>query len=795
MTYSLILLRYNNKFNRIVKKPLNSVDEYLDAGAIILNELYNVENWNPNDGSRTTQIINYDGEAPDYLLAIDEDNNITRWFVTECARTRFGQFQINLNRDVLADFYNVVLEAPTYIDRARCSIGDSAIYNEEDITVNQILTRKDLLYDKSECPWIVGYIPKTYPKTDLGQTGNINFNYFPPADIEVSGIENWLYYDELGTYLQDEQGYRVSSTYAVDRKTYRLGLAVEIGSDYKKAVPYNTANYEIGTRFEDPVTYIDDRSYPAEGDCKISNTLVEAIKAKVDTISPTTCYEAIQAYIPYTAFPSGIDAAVGKIIKDTNSGIYYKVKVTLKTQKVNVPITALSGWLWTELKDVFNVKLSDLAYTSTDKFYVDTPVNTKSYSLETVGSKGVCSITQSRVHLVDQPYDMFCIPYSDDIYFRYKEGDSTWDLPFTKTMAMAFAQDIATDLGTNAVFDIQVLPYCPVQHLLVKEGNKKILNDQKLTATYIADEGGNPIGAIFWCFSSQFSFEIPYKITVPEDPLLFKEQAVCDKYRLCSPNMSSFFDFSPTINDGLDVIEVDCYYKPYNPYIHLNPRFKGLYAGDQLDFEVRGLDLSGNFSLTQVSDAWTNYQLQNKNFENVFNRQQEHLETVRKYQRIEQVAGGLTSAVGAGVQAGLATGSVAGGLIGGGVSALGGVADYAISEKLHQESMELNKFNFEASLENIRALPQSLTKVDSLSPNNSLVPYMEYYTCTEIERQAVKNKFKYTSFAINRIGFINDFIQAEPTYIRGSVIRLPGLEDDYNMASEIAKELTIGVYM
>ena len=793
MTYSLIFLRYNNKFNRLIKKPPQSLREYQDSGAQILNQISVCDNFNPNDGVSTTQVFNYDGPAPDYMLAIDELDNISRWWVTECSRTRFGQFKVTLYRDVLSDFYNTILEAPGYIDRALCSIGDSAIYNQEDLQVNQILQRKDLLYDETECPWIVGYIPKTYPKSDLGQTGNINFNYFPPSDLQVESIEDWIHYNQLGTFLEDQQTYKVSSTYKVDRKSYVLGLAIELGPDSKKAVSYNTRNWEIETRFESPITYIDNLSFPTSGDCKISTNLVNKIREQVGLIRPADTYEAISAYIPYSLPPSDIEDYVGTIIEDLSSGVRYKVSKKLKREVINKPIRSLSGWLWTELEPVFNVKVDELAYTSTDTFYIDSTVDLVTYYLETIGSKGICSITTNRVHLVDQPYDMFCIPYSDDIYFKYRESGSTFYCPFTKTLALAFAQDIATDLGSGAVFDIQILPYCPVRHLFKVEDGKKIMIDQNLSTTYITDEGGNPVGAVFWCFSSQFSFEIPYNISVSEDPLLFKEQALCEKYRLCSPNMSSFFDFSPTMNNGLDVLEVDCYYKPFNPYIHLNPRFKGLYGS--ADWEVRGLDLAGNFSLTQVSDAWTNYQLQNKNFESIFNRQQEHLEITRKYQRTEQIISGTAGAIGAGAQVGAATGNIWAAATGTAISAAGAVADVAISDKLHQEQMELNKFNFKANLENIRALPQSLTKVDSLSPNNSLVPYMEYYSCTEIERQAVKNKFKYQSFAINRIGTISEFIQDTPTYIRASVIRLPGLEDDYHLASVIAQELAIGVYI
>lgn len=400
---NLTLLRYANYKNRIVRAPLQSVQEYVDIyGATILTELMGVINWNPNDGISATQIFDYTGATPDYCLVSNDYGEIeSRWYVMEAKRTRHGQYQVEMLRDVIADYYDAVLGATCFVEKATVSLGDSAIYNEENFNVNQILTRKDMLYDETECPWIVGYVPKDYPNADNHQTGSINFNYFPPADVEVNSIEQWEYYNKRGTYLQEEQAYRVSSTYNVEEKSYVLGVAIEIGKDYKKAVPYNTRNYQIETRYQDPITYIDDTTYFAQGECKISTNLVNKIKQQVEAINAPQAFDTIKTYIPYTIQPAGINSQVGKIIKDKASGIYYKVKMEYGQEVINKPIGSLNGAIWTQLKDVFNVELSSLAYTSTDTFYIDCSVNTVSYYLETIGAKGICSITNNRVHLVD----------------------------------------------------------------------------------------------------------------------------------------------------------------------------------------------------------------------------------------------------------------------------------------------------------------------------------------------------------------------------------------------------------
>lgn len=84
--------------------------------------------------------------------------------------------------------------------------------------------------------------------------------------------------------------------------------------------------------------------------------------------------------------------------------------------------------------------------------------------------------------------------------------------------------------------------------------------------------------------------------------LSMKVSNECDKYRLCSPNWSNFFDFSLAKNGGTVMsFNVDCSYKPFSPYIHINPDFKGLYGRDFND--ARGLICGGEFSLPQVTSA------------------------------------------------------------------------------------------------------------------------------------------------------------------------------------------------
>lgn len=45
------------------------------------------------------------------------------------------------------------------------------------------------------------------------------------------------------------------------------------------------------------------------------------------------------------------------------------------------------------------------------------------------------------------------------------------------------------------------------------------------------------------------------------------------------------------------------------------------------------------------------------------------------------------------------------------------------------------------------------------------------------------------------IGKISNYLQTEPSYIKGQIIRLENIDNDYHVAKTIAKEINQGVYI
>ena len=144
-------------------------------------------------------------------------------------------------------------------------------------------------------------------------------------------------------------------------------------------------------------------------------------------------------------------------------------------------------------------------------------------------------------------------------------------------------------------------------------------------------------------------------------------------------------------------------------------------------------------------------------------------------------------------KAGIGTGI--GAIAGGVVSGIAGARDVALQEQLRQEARNLAIDQFGYQLQNIAARPASLTKVSSLNKNNKIFPFVEYFTCSDREKQAFRNKLLYNGMTVMAIGTMNNYIQTTPSYIKGKLIRLEGISDDYHLVNSISEELNKGVYI
>jgi len=393
------------------------------------------------------------------------------------------------------------------------------------------------------------------------------------------------------------------------------------------------------------------------------------------------------------------------------------------------------------------------------------------------------SIPSTRYTTEDSPFDLFCIPYGGDSTKIYKNVQNTNNLVCepTSDIALLVASDML-EKNPGIVLDIQVLPYCPVREIVPNRALYHYTYDESDSKLYsmILDNNQSPVSMIFFARRSNFSFSKYLSLATVNSPLSRKRTAIYTQYRLCAPNYSGVFEFSAAANNGIKGINIDCTYKPYSSYIHVNPVFDGMYGGNFND--QRGLIVTGDLSLSSVTDAWSNYMIQNKNFEQIFARQ---ISSMDRQHTLQMLQGALS--VGMSAYAGNYAGAV-----GGAAGMLFGDARYAENRSL---SVDLRNMQ----IGNVQALPDSVSKVSAISYNNKIWPFIEEYECTDEEIDAAMRMIAARGISIDRFGVLRDYLYVNSLtpnrWIQASPVRIRGTNEDAHVLAEIASELEKGVYI
>ena len=794
---NLYLLQFNQYYNKQVK-VFSTLKEY-EPYVVYSSEEYKLTNnaFNPRDGIDTSIVVNTPSANYDYLLLVDEDGDIeSRWFVTQANYERgngitvSAQYTLSLHRDLMADYYDEVVNATTYIEKASLPISNPLIYNSEGMSFNQIKSAEIPLKDISNCGWVVAYIARNYAN-DTAQTIT---TYSRNQVTEFS-------------YSRNELASQVNQQSLLFGELNDLVLSFEGNYSGNFTERINSNNTHNGIPSGDVNIRFDFETQIETGLNKLTQEF-----SKIDKTP------FIQDFYSYSTTPNQqtilntLLPMSGKLVKNTDDGTFFTFDLKpagTRTVLIKLPVNSglynqMSNFLGT-LKEVF-------LESGTYNYYMTATVPAYQITrVETVTGTPISLIIPRatvRQALIDAPYDLFCMPYGTSKLLYKVEGSTGLKLLEAKSLdyVLNMAQQLATDLGGDKgfLYDIQLLPYCPCLEYM---RNETFYFDELPGTHYsLIMENDIPVSFGLWAQKSSFSTTVYHLVNNPTDPIEFKVNNECDKYRLVSPNYAGAFEFSETKNGGIHNFEVNCTYKPLQPYIHINPVFGGLYGGDYND--SRGLICGGNFSLPVVNDAWTNYQIQNKSYQEAFDRQIENMEVSYEINRRQTTAAGIINTITSGVSgaaAGFLPGSLAGGVggaigagiggIAGGVgSAIGLAADLKFAEQLQNEALSFAKDQFNYSLQNIQALPNTMSRTSAFDINNKIFPILEYYTCTDLEKEAFRNKMKYNGMTAMVIDTIANYIQSEPTFIQGQIIRI-NINEDYHLAAAIASEVHRGIYI
>ena len=772
---TIILLKgFNNYYNRKLKYYDNYTD-YLDyAYDNSVGGTYTNINFNPNDGVRTEHIFNLElndkQEFPDYLLVLDENSNIiSRWYILESTRLRNGQYRLNLKRDTLADNINSLFNVPINLEKVGgfYSENDIAITNKEpNINVNQIKTKQELLKDNSETPWIVGYMVNKSEFDTTTSKSIIVDRYIDNVedfDMETTILSNY----NLNIYSQ-EYKYSSKSNIEQDRlsTTRTLGgntlsnlfnensnLTEQLDLGYDLYVGYNTITRHI-------------ENLTGNG---TNNTILEEIKNLDGYIYEDIHGNHYKLEILETIMRDANDIEV------TNNGVYQE--------------------LYNYMKTALNESTRDYGFEPNQYVFTFDYTITKYTAVLTPYDDSAISVTipGTRNNLKDAPYDMFITPYNTTNIKINATDTITQTNENILTIVNGLTNKLSSD-NARYIYDVQILPYCAIQNLITTGIIDISLLTENIDYSYVM-QGENKVGVLIYPTLSSFEFTIQHKIPYSGTILDKKIENQCSFYRLCSPNYSSIFEFNPILNKGVDYFNISCTYKPYQPYIKVAPNFKYLYGQKYKD--NRGLILGGDYSMPITTNAYESYQLSNKNFTNIFERGIQNMETQYKYQNIQQMISSPLNAIGTGLTAGALSGNPILGILGGSASLLGGIADMGINRALQQEQLDYTKQIHEYQLDNIKALPDTLSRVGAYNIDNNYFPFLEYYTCTDIEKEQVRNMLRYNGYTYNRIDTLKNFISYKNsnTFFKGTIVRNDKTFEDYHMLNDLNSELNQGIYL
>lgn len=545
----LLLLHYNNYFNRIIKKE-DTVAAYMNA-----DSHYRVAsniNFNPGDGVNTSLILGlgqngslFDVEEFDYLIAYEIVDNLSvirsRWFILEQDRKRAGQYELTLKRDVIADNYNDVVNSPIFLEKGFIDdVNDPLLYNSESMNLNQIKQLEIPLKDETQSGWVVGYIPSdAFPKVEPSYD-RVEKKVTVPmsADITVNGLSSWNYWQ----YCSANPNYRFMADNAGKRKvTVKIrSQRVWASSGRTARCDMVTANYTFYPNSSDSGAYSQVNSGFIENSSGSWNFPqwyqdYGPVTFSQGTISSSICAKIFDPVRNNSAFSTALNAILGnginigdtsalrklqdKIILDSSTNTYYRISVI--TTSASNPITVNSSTTGgpaalTALKNAMHYPNGAGGSLQGDYATFTASNSSTSYAVQltNVGVSLYVDLNSDRAHLNDAPYDMFCIPFSDTLNLKY--GDTKFTC--SKNVALSMATEIAKDLGSKSVYDVQLLPYCPNRTLIVKSTSPSTTLDLAGVKYDLIKESATnaPKSAVIWCTESTFQVPITTESIVVE---------------------------------------------------------------------------------------------------------------------------------------------------------------------------------------------------------------------------------------------------------------------------------------
>ena len=402
------------------------------------------------------------------------------------------------------------------------------------MNLNQIKQFEIPLKDETESGWVVGYIPSdAFPKVEpeydrVEKTVSIPMS----ADITVNGLSSWKYW----AYCTNNPSYKFMADSSGRRKvTVKIRSENAYNSVSSVRADLITADYTFYPNSTDAGTYTRKNSgsiTASLGQLNYPQWYQDygPVTLKQGTLSSSVCGNIFDPVRNNSAFNSALDTILktdiimddtaalkrlqDKIILDSSNNTYYRISIISISEGKPITVTSdISGGqaALNALKNAMNYPNGAGGTLQGDYTTFTASNSSASYAIQltNVGVSLYVDLNSDRAHLNDAPYDMFCIPFSDTLKLKY---DST-TFTCSKNIALSMATEIAKDLGSGTVYDVQLLPYCPNRTLVVNSSSPSIVLDLSSVKYDLIKENvtNNPKSAIIWCTES--TFQVPISTT------------------------------------------------------------------------------------------------------------------------------------------------------------------------------------------------------------------------------------------------------------------------------------------
>ncbi len=708
------------------------------------------------------------GESiPSYIF--DTENN-RRYFVSGITQLRSGKFQISLLRDIISESPSTWSQEDAYISAGTAT--DYNKYKRWNLPFTNTKIKEERLNINGKSSFFVYYVNTQSFEGDVVSETDLKIK-----STSIPGITGFDYEVDNLNEIPSFRYVNAGKVYKVGNSSMHINISFRSGN-YERA-KYNWSYYKNNN--EDSFSFSGQySSTPFSGALVLDKTRGSDFQqnqnnCRTQTKSKVSSF--IDGYVQRNyqqisaSEVNNLSPYVGKIIYNRADSKAYRITLAQSNYTSNTNMTS------SEQSILFNA-INQIS------FPVDfNSGNSNSYS-------GGWALLQ--LSLSEYSYTLEELGVATGFDFNFKSdtrklpksavrcvnivsGEGFEDDDIAQALMLAQTNGINEQGDTGRILDIQFLPFS----VATKTNSNFKLNQTNLIAQFLDSD------------------DFEYDIDLPDLTNINKET---DTIKIVSPSRASQYLFRPYDNDGSMIFNAKITIKPYASVIYIRPSTKGLLMYDWNDKDC--LIINEDFSLTNVSSAWTNYIYNNRNYQNAFEREIQGREFERSWERrIEQAQARSDEWTARNISADKARTYTANLPLISDIAGAIGTAfqdqtymqmaqlDREYNESLYQEGLSISRDLFNMQLDNIKSQPLIPSRVTTIDIKFLDGVYLEFYSTNYTELMAIESYYKYNG---NRVDDYGVFQTYWGHFVRGKIIK----SNNYTQPEidELNRRLGMGIF-